>query len=342
MATIADVAQRARVSIATVSRVLSPRSDAPHPVNRDTAERVRAAAAALDFVPSALARGLASQRSGLVGLLVPDLADPHYPRIALGVEAVARAHDLVVLVCNTVGESPRLQSYLRVLRSRRADAVLVSGGGSLSAADFTAILDSRLPVVLIGRPPRQDEPRLPFVAVDNVLGARTATQHLVEVGARRIVHLAGPETQTTMLDRAAGYRTVVRSAILPVQVAHSDGTAEDGYRVASALLRRPRDERPDGIFAATDRLGLATLAAAHDARLRVPDDLAVIGFDDLPLAAYVRPSLSSMAQPARDLGELAMRRALRPARGDAPLEPEPALLIARLVARGSTGQRGPG
>jgi LacI family transcriptional regulator len=122
VATIADVARAAGVSIATVSRVLSP-GRVPHPVSTDTAERVRTAARMLNFVPSPLARGLAVRRSGLIGLLVPDLADPHYPQIAAGVEDGARATEMGVLICNTLGDTDRLHEYLQVLEMRRDESV---------------------------------------------------------------------------------------------------------------------------------------------------------------------------------------------------------------------------
>src|SRR5579859_8173234 len=140
MATIADVARAAGVSIATVSRVLSPGA-VPHPVRADTAERVRIAARQLNFIPSPLARGLAARRSGLIGLIVPDLADPHYPQIAVGVEDGAREAQLAVLICNTFGDVQRMTEYLVLMQARRVDAVVLSGGTSLSAIELLALND---------------------------------------------------------------------------------------------------------------------------------------------------------------------------------------------------------
>jgi DNA-binding LacI/PurR family transcriptional regulator len=330
VATIADVARRAGVSIATVSRVLSPGLQ-PHPVNPETARRVREAAAALDFVPSAVARALVSRRSGLLGLVVPDLADPHYPQIARGAEDRARQEGWSVLVCNTLGNPQRLADYLRLLRARRVDAVVVSGGSSLGRQELDAIAASQLPAVLIGRPAEPE--RLPFVAVDNVLAAHDATMHLVQAGRRRVAHLAGPVTQTTMADRAAGYRTALAKRALPAEVVATDGSSEEGLRAARVLLDRRLLDRPDALFAATDRLAAAALAAAMDAGVCVPSQLAVIGFDDLPLAAYLRPSLSSVAQPAQQLGEAAIHLALQVLAGETA---EPVVLPARLVLRTSS------
>jgi LacI family transcriptional regulator len=330
VATIADVAQAAGVSIATVSRVLSP-APRPYPVRPATAERVRAAAAALNFVPSALGRGLATSRSGLLGLLVPDLADPHYPHIASGVEDAARAADLAVLICNTLGSLDRLNEYLRLLHARHVDAIVLCGGSTLSADDLAPLEASSAPVVVIGRP--AEPSRLPFVSIDNLDAARAATVHLLAGGRERIAHLGGPPAQTTMLDRANGYRSAMADAHLPHLVVETNGSPEDGLRQAAMLFERPASQRPDAVFAATDRLALAVLAAAADLNVRVPQELAVVGFDDLPLAPYVRPALSSVAQPARRLGELAIQKASRLIAG---VDVEPSFLRAELVVRESS------
>jgi LacI family transcriptional regulator len=330
VATIADVAQAAGVSIATVSRVLSP-GPRPYPVRAETAERVRAAAAALNFIPSPVARGLATNRSGLLGLLVPDLADPHYPHIASGVEDSARQAELAVLICNTLGSPERLAEYLRLLHARHVDAIVLCGGSTLGADELAALETSAAPVVLIGRPA---EPcRLPFVSIDNVKAAREATVHLLAAGRERIAHLAGPTAQTTMRDRADGYRRAMAEAALAPLVIETSGSPEDGLRHARGLLERPPGQRPDAIFAATDRLALAVLAAAADLEVQVPRQLAVVGFDDLPLAPYFRPALTSVAQPARQLGILAIQAALQLSAG---LRVEPAFIPAELIVRDSS------
>ncbi len=330
MATIADVARRARVSIATVSRVLSP-GPVPHPVHPETAARVRAAAAALDYIPSALARGLASRRSGLLGFLVPSLADPHYPQIARGAEDGARLAGLSLLVCNTLGDPDRAAAYLRLLRSRHVDALIVSGGSTLTSVTLAAITDSHLPAVLIGRP--ASDQAMAYVCVDNRAAARQATLHLLATGRTRVVHLAGPRAQTTMADRAVGYSQTLAERGLSAALVETDGSADGALAATRALLEKPARVRPDAIFAAADRMAVAAMAAASDAGVAVPRDLAVMGFDDLALDAYLRPSLSSVAQPARELGEAAIRLALRLVAGESV---RPIVLQARPVLRQST------
>jgi LacI family transcriptional regulator len=332
VATITDVARAAGVSIATVSRVLSPGA-IPHPVRADTAERVRDAARRLRFVPSPLARGLAAGRSGLIGLIVPELGDPHYPQIASGVENAAGAAELAVLICNTIGEVERMTEYLLLLQARRVDAIVLSGATSLNAVELLALQQCEVPLVLIGRPAIPVP--WPNVSVDNRTGARQATQHLIDTGFQRILHLGGARLQTTMVDRARGYTDAMVGR--STEIIESNGTPEDGYERLRHRLNDQSQMAPDAIFAATDRLAIAALALAADRHLHVPRELAVIGFDDIPLAAQLRPSLSSMAQPADELGAVAIDMVQQIATGGST---QPQMLAARLVPRQST--LGPG
>jgi LacI family transcriptional regulator len=330
VATIADVARAAGVSIATVSRVLSPGA-VPHPVRADTADRVRQAARRLNFVPSPLARGLAARRSGLIGLVVPDLADPHYPQIASGVEDGARQAEMGVLICNTLGEIERLAEYLQLLEARRVDVIVLSGATSLSGVELQMVQRCSVPMVLIGRPAIPVP--WPHVSIDNHMGARLATHHLLAIGRTRVVHLSGPPTQTTMADRSRGYMEEMDGRVL--DIVESNGTPDDGY--ARLRARLDREPRPDAVFAATDRLAIAALALAADRSLHVPRDLAVVGFDDIPLARQLRPALSSVSQPAYELGSVAIEIARRLGAGEAV---QPRVLAPRLIEREST--LGPG
>jgi LacI family transcriptional regulator len=328
--TIEDVARAAGVSIATVSRVLSPGA-VPHPVRAATAERVRAAARRLNFIPSPLARGLAGRRSGLIGLIVPDLADPHYPQIASGVEDAANEAGFAVLICNTLGETDRMTEYLQLLQARRVDVIVLSGATSLNGVELLSLQKWDVPLVLIGRPAIHVP--WPHASIDNRTGAREATRHLIETGRTRILHLSGPRTQTTMADRARGYTDEM--AERPSEIVESNGTPEDGYeRLSERLNRQPL---PDAVFAATDRLAVAAMALAADRHLHVPRELAIMGFDDIPLAAQLRPPLSSMSQPARELGAEAITMAQRLAARESV---QPTVLSATLVPREST--LGPG
>jgi LacI family transcriptional regulator len=208
---------------------------------------------------------------------------------------------------------------------------VLSGATSLNAVELRVLQRCEVSLVMIGRP--VSHVRWPHVSIDNRQGARMATRHLLQIGCRRIVHLCGPRSQTTMADRARGYTEEMGSRA--AEIVESNGTPEDGYeRLRQRLQHNPR---PDAVFAATDRLAVAALAAAADGHLHVPREVAIVGFDDIPLAAQLRPSLSSVSQPAYELGAVAVDMAQRLVAGEAV---EPRLLLPRLVERQST--LGPG
>jgi LacI family transcriptional regulator len=262
---------------------------------------------------------------------VPDLADPHYPQIAVGVEDRARDVEMAVLICNTLGEVDRMAEYLQLLQARRVDAIVLSGATSLNAVELQMLQEGEIPMVLIGRPAIHVQ--WPHVSIDNRLGARLATRHLIELGRERIIHLSGPRTQTTMADRARGY--VEEMGTSATEIVESSGTPEDGYDRLRERLSRP--PMPDAVFAATDRLAMAALALAADRSLHVPRDMAIVGFDDMPLAAHLRPSLTTVAQPAHDLGSVAVDMVKRLTAHEIV---DPAVLAPRLIPRQST--LGPG
>jgi LacI family transcriptional regulator len=310
--TIQDVARRAGVSIATVSRVLNRSA---HPVRAAVRERVEAAARELDFRPSSLARGLAGRETRTLALVVPDIANPYYPRLSRGVEDVASAHGYALIVCNTDHQAGKLAVYVRLLREKRVDGVLLAGGGHEEAADAPAgaELATRVPVQTIGRHPLE----APSVRIDNVEAGRGATNHLLERGRERIAFVGGPAEHTTVADRRQGYRQALRAAGLglsPSLELETGFSPADGESAAHRLMELTR--RPDAVFAMNDHLAIGVMHAMVEAGLRVPDDLVLIGFDDIPLAPYLRPSLSSVAVPAYELGSAAAERLLRQLAGD--------------------------
>lgn len=326
--TIQDVARRAGVSIATVSRVLN-RSN--HPVRPEVRARVEAAARELDFRPSALARGLAGRETRTLALVVPDIANPYYPRLSRGAEDVASAHGYALIVCNTDHRVDKLELYLRLLREKKVDGILLAGGGHEDPSDLAALAAAGLPLHAVGRHPL----RAPSVRIDNVAAARAAAEHLLGLPRRRVAFVGGPSHHTTFADRRRGYRQALVAAGLPPRrqlEVEAEPTPAGGERAAERLLGLR--QRPDAVFAANDYLAVGLMHAFRLAGLRVPDDIAVIGFDDIPLAPYLTPSLSSVAVPAYELGAAAAERLLRQLSG---AEVEDVLwLPTRVVPRAST------
>ncbi|MER7787851.1 LacI family DNA-binding transcriptional regulator [Streptomyces sp. NPDC097640] len=340
--TLADVAARARVSAATVSRVLSGN----YPVAESTRARVLRAVDELEYVVNGPASALAAATSDLVGVLVNDIADPFFGIIAGAVQsemgAVAesgRHGEKLAVVCNTGGSPERELNYLTLLQRQRAAAVVLTGGAvehpdhmAAVAAKASRLAASGTRVVLCGRPPIEDAVTLTF---DNRGGARRLTEHLLTLGHRRIGYVAGPAERTTTRDRLDGHRAALAAAGL-VEAAdrltvHGLYDRSSGYDATLELLRR--DDALTAIVAANDTIALGVCAALRDQALRIPDDVSVAGFDDLPFSADAVPALTTVRLPLHEAGARAGRLALG-------REPQPpggvAMVRSELMARAST------
>jgi len=310
-ATIQDVAARAGVSITTVSRVIN---DTDYPMRPETRRRVLEAIEALDFRPSPLARGLLGKSTRTIGLIIPDISNPYYPLLSRGVEDVASEHGYTVIFCNTDRKVAKLRNYLEVLREKQADGIIFAGGGMDTEGDPLPLTEIGSPVVLVGRH------RLPFpsVQVDNVGAALVATEHLIQLGHRRIAFIGGPTALSSARDRLKGYRRAMEQAGLPIDdgmVREGDFGHDSGYRACVSLLEDV-SPRPTAIFAANDQMALGAMAAALDLGVRVPDELAVVGFDDIPAGRFVRPSLTTISLPTYEMGTTAARLLLKMLAGE--------------------------
>jgi len=301
MVTIKDVAQRANVSISTVSRVLN---NSNHPVNPETKQRILEAIEELGFYPNAMARSLHYQTTKTIGIVLQNIANPYYPGVIRGIED--KAHELgYTVILGNVDRSPeRTQKYLRVLREKRVDGVIFAGGGIVEEAEQGNFFEQNtMKTVVIGRH-RSD---LPSVQVDNVGAAREVTDHLVKLGRRHVVTITGPATSTTAQDRLLGYRQgLAMNGIVPRDewVLTGDFEFESGYRAMATFLERGIDV--DALFAQNDSMAIGAIKAIHERGLRVPEDIAVIGFDNIPLTEYITPQLTTVDIPRYQLGSSAM------------------------------------
>lgn len=302
MVTIRDVARHAGVSVTTVSRVLN---NSQHPINPETRERVLAAIKELRFYPNAMARSLQLNETRTIGLILPDVANPYYPGIVRGVEDVAHENGYTVILCNTDRSQERTKIYLRVLREKRVDGVIFTGGGAVEDADREHFFDQEtVATVLIGR----HRANLPAVQVDNVQAAREAVEHLLRLGHRRIATVTGPSVSTTARDRQEGYRLALASygmEVDPGLVVEGDFDFQSGYQ-AVAKLPLSGSRMISAIFAHNDLMAIGAIKALQERGLRIPADVAVVGFDNIPLASFITPTLSTVAVPVYDLGVTAM------------------------------------
>lgn len=313
--TIRDVAERAGVSVATASRVLSGN----YPVPQATRTRVLRAAQAIDYVANAHARALVGGGRKMVAVLVRQVTSPFYAHVAEGVEAEAAAHGWLCLVGTTGGEPQRELEFVQLMREEGARLVILVGGvveddtyRGRVAQYAQALNASGARLVLCGRPaPGPDIPAL-VVEFDNEAGARAITGHLLSAGHRRIVFLGGLPGNTALDARVAGYRAALAEHRLPPEAAHvidSGLGREGGERAMAELLKRRRDFT--AVFAGDDMVAAGALRAIADAGLRVPDDISVVGYNDIPLAADFNPPLTTVRTPAEELGREAVRIALR-------------------------------
>ncbi|ARQ68666.1 LacI family DNA-binding transcriptional regulator [Streptomyces marincola] len=323
--TLADVAARAGVSAATVSRVLNGN----YPVAGATRTRVLRAVEELEYVVNGPASALAAATSDLIGVLVNDIADPFFGIMAGAVQSeIGQATRKLAIVCNTGGSPERELTYLTLLQRQRASAVVLTGGAVEDAAHGAA-LATRLRrldaagsrVVLCGRPPlatEEDGPHPLALTFDNRGGARRLTEHLLSLGHRRLGYLSGPAARTTTRHRLEGHRAAMAAAGLAADAerltTHGGYDRASGYDGTLELLRRDPDLT--AILAANDTVALGVCAALRDRGLRIPQDVSVTGFDDLPFAVDAVPALTTVRLPLHDAGARAGRLAL--GREDAP------------------------
>lgn len=347
--TLADVAARAQVSPATVSRVLNGN----YPVAAATRERVLRAVNDLDYVLNGPASSLAAATSDLVGILVNDIADPFFGIMAGAVQSEiggpgGRAGgERMAVVCNTGGSPERELTYLTLLQRQRAAAVVLTGGAledpahaAAMSAKLARLADAGTRIVLCGRPPLEDSDAVAAtLTFDNRSGGRRLTEHLLTLGHRRIGYVAGPMERTTTRHRLEGHRDALAASGAgnagkgdqDELTVHGPYTRRSGYEATLELLRRSPDLT--AIVAANDTVALGASAALRDQGLRIPEDISVAGFDDLPFSVDAVPALTTVRLPLYEAGA----RAGRLATGAEEAPPGGVATIgAELMVRGST------
>jgi LacI family transcriptional regulator len=336
-ASIRDVASLAGVSVGTVSNVLNH----PERVSPDTRVRVQAAVDKLGFVRNESARQLRAGNSGMIGLVVLDAGNPFFTDVAFGAEQAITEAGYSLMLANS-GEDPEREArHLGLFERIRAEGVLVSPVAAASGA-LVRLRERGVPVVLVDRGTELTDEC--SVSVDDVAGGRLATTHLLEQGYRRIAVVGGPESLRQVAERRAGAQEAVagfadgngRWARLEV-VPTAALTIAEGRRVGGEIAARPAAERPTGVFALNDLLALGLLQSLTQAGLRVPDDVALVGYDDIAFAAAATIPLSSVRQPRADLGRRAAALLLEETRSsDVPHEHQRVVFTPELVARDST------
>jgi LacI family transcriptional regulator len=330
--TIRDVARAAEVHPGTVSRALNP--DTRALVNPETAERVIEAAERLGYRPNRIARGLKTSRSHTIGVLIPDITNPLFPPILRGIEDRLDDGGYTSLIVNTDNDPERERSVLDAMGARQVDG-FISATARLDRELLAELASRSTPLVLVNR--SFEDARVPAVAVDDRRGVRLAVGHVIELGHTRIGHVAGPQNLSTGHRRYLGFLEAMRSAGLEVPDEHvcfaAAFTEEEGAAACTELL----DVAPDltAIVAANDLLAIGCYDALEARGLRCPEDISIVGFNDMPFLDRLRPPLTSVRVPQREIGKVAADLLLERLGGGSQTVRE-ILLEPTLVVRGST------
>jgi LacI family transcriptional regulator, galactose operon repressor len=330
--TIKQVAERARVSTATVSRVLAGGNG----VRRELIESVQEAVRALDYHPNRVARNLRVRTTRTIGLIIPDIQNPFFTSVVRGIEDVLQADGYTLLLGNTDDNQERERIYLSTLRAEGvAGIILVTADGR--TPELRRLLKAKVPLIVIDRvPPGLN---VDAVTVANSEGAREATAHLIALGHRRIGLIGGPAHLSTASERQAGFEEALRAAgcaSAPELIKYGDFRQTGGYRAMLELLSLP--EPPTAVFITNNLMTLGALQAIHERGLSIPDDIGIISFDDMSWATSLQPPLTAVAQPTYELGaaaaELLLARMREP---DRPVRR--VVLNTELMIRSSCGKK---
>jgi LacI family transcriptional regulator len=318
----------AGVSKTTVSHVLTGN----RPVAVTTKRRVDDAIRKLGYRPDGVARSMRTRRTHMIALVIPDIANPYYPSLARGLEDGTN-HDYRVFICNTDGAPRQEEAFLAEIGDRQADGIVIDSF-SMTSRSIRELVPQHISVVRLGTG-LIDDPGFDTVHADDRSGAYDATTHLIEKGHERIAMIQGPPGAGGK--RNEGYMRALDDAGLPYRpelIAPSDWTRRGGEAAATRLLTQP--EPPSAIFCANDLMALGAMAAAAEAGMRVPDDLSIVGFDDIDAAVMVSPALSTIVNPAYETGLLAGILLRERMDRTAPETPRSVTVPCRLVERATT------
>jgi LacI family transcriptional regulator len=332
MVTIKEVARAAGVSPATVSRALNGRAR----VDPGLVSRVQAVAAQLGYRPSRVARNLRRRQTSVWGMVISDIRNPFFTDLVRAVEDVASTAGYSLVLCDADEDVTKEAGYLDLVVAERMAGAIVSPA-SPGASDLRPLVAHEIPVVLVDR--EVESPALDTVLVDNRRGARDAVDHLITNGYQRIACVTGPECTTTGAERLAGYRDALERAgraFDPALVRSANFRERDGFAATRSLLEL--QPAPDALFVANNLMTLGALGAIEEAGWRIPTQIAVVGFDDMPWARLVRPALTTVAQPTYALGQETARLLLRRVQGDQS-PPRRVMLATTLNVRGSSVRR---
>lgn len=329
--TLTDVAKHAGVSPKTVSNVLN---DWPY-ISDETRQKVQASIEALGYRPSALATSLRTGRTKTIGVVIPDITNPFFGQAVRGCEDVLYAAGYSIFLCNTNEDPVKEQSYLDMLTRRGVDGLLMFGARS-SAEVLSQVVHDDIPIVAEDSPAQHSNTTV--IDIDNVRGAVIATRHLLELGHQRIGHLGGPAQRLAAVHRLEGYRQALDETSRGYEARlalRCQPTIRSGYRAALQLLA---SEKPTALFCYNDLMAIGAMVACQQLKLRIPADIALVGFDDIAIASLVTPALTTVRVRQYEIGRRASELLLERLAGGEPVQKR-VLFPVELVVRSSCGAR---
>lgn len=299
--TIRDIAKKAKVSHTTVSRALNndPR------IREETKKRILALVEKLDFKPDARARNLALKKSNLIGLVVTDIRNPFYADLARGIEDKAHQVSYNVIFCSTEHKAERMDSYVRLMLDVGVDGFIFASS-RLHEPIVEKLIEEKFPLVLVNRKIKGDG--FNYVVLDNFNGAYDITKHLIDLGHRKIAIIDGPSNVSTGLERLKGFQKALKDhdiPLIPEYVVQNNFARLTGYEGAKKLLKRKN--RPEAIFAGSDYIAMGVFDATEELGFRIPEDVALVGFDDTEFASNKRISLTTVSQREYTMGGLGVQ-----------------------------------
>jgi len=333
MANIVDVARRAGVSISTVSRVLNGRDH----VNEDVIARVRQAAQELQYQPSRAARALRAKQTTIIGLLITDIQNPFFTALVRGVEDVAQRNGFSLILCNSDEDPQKERQYIEVLCAEQVAGAIITPTREQQRT-LKLFQEHNVPIVTVDRKVKGNE--IDAVLVDNQRGAREATAHLIDNGYRRIGIISGPITTTTGRERLEGYRQALRDAGVEHDLSlerMGSFKEESGRQLTCELLDL---EQPiDALFVANNLMTLGALTALHERHKRIPEDIGIVGFDEMQWSSLSAISLTTVTQPVYEIGSTAALRLFQRLQSPAVLTRQEIVLAPTLRVRDSSRPR---
>ena len=330
-ATIKDVAKRAGVSTATVSRVINKSGY----VSKEKEALINEVIREVGFHHNKLARSLSTKRTNMIALMIGDITNPYYPQLTLGVEETANKYDYKVILCNIAGDPEKEKRYINDLMSLRIDAMIIAQ--SRVEKDYY-LNEMKLPIPVVTLDEQIIIPNSDRVLIDHKKGAFDITTYLINAGYERIAHISGPADLLTAQQRADGYFEALENhgrRRLNQLIRKSEYTIEGGREAMNSLL--DLQNRPDAVFAANDMIAIGAMDVIKQRHLKIPEDIAVAGFDDILFTRMTEPRLTTVAQPTHQIGAMAMQIIIdRLGNSNDSLEPRTIILQPSISVREST------